>query len=72
MLQCVAGDMMTIPGLPTRPCFYEVRLHASCRCQAPCNAGRLFTLVQGTSSDKLACGLQIDIDYDTGRIVGLS
>ncbi len=31
------GTMMTMPGLPTRPCFYD-----------------------------------IDIDFDTGKIVGLS
>jgi formyltetrahydrofolate synthetase len=33
----ICGDMMMIPGLPTRPAFYE-----------------------------------IDIDHDTGRIIGLS
>jgi hypothetical protein len=33
----LVGNMMTMPGLPTRPCFYD-----------------------------------IDIDLDTGRIVGLS
>ena len=33
----LCGEIMTIPGLPTRPCFYD-----------------------------------IDIDPDTGRVVGLS
>jgi len=31
LLRGATGDMMTIPGLPTRPCFYEVRSQDSSR-----------------------------------------